>query len=447
MSSPLFSRPVARTAGARTSARLACVVILGALLPVAHSLAQTPALSLPEARRLAVERSRQLAGQDAAIDATRQAAVAAGQLPDPVLRLGIDNLPISGPDRFSLSNDFMTMRRVGLMQELTRSDKRQARSARGERGAERQVAEKAVLASAIGRDTTLAWLELYYATEMAQVLTQQRAQVALELAAAEGAYRGGRGSQADLFAARGVAAMLDDRSREIDRRARNAATMLTRWIGPLAPLTLAGTPPIEQVGVDPARIEALLAQQPEAAMWQGQERLAEAEVALATANLKPDWSVEVAYQQRGAAYSNMLSVGLSVPLQWDRKQRQDRELSAKMALLEQARAERDELLRARAAEARTLLGEWETGRERIEHHRRDLMPLAAERSAALLAAYRGGKASLSDLLAARRNELDVRLQTLQLEADTARFWATLSYLFPNSTSPAHSAPNTHKDSQ
>jgi hypothetical protein len=52
-------------------------------------------------------------------------AAAAGQLPDPVLKLGLNNLPIDGPDRYSVTRDFMTMRSVGVMQELTRAEKRE----------------------------------------------------------------------------------------------------------------------------------------------------------------------------------------------------------------------------------------------------------------------------------------------------------------------------------
>jgi hypothetical protein len=48
-------------------------------------------------------------------------------MPDPVLKLGLNNLPIDGPDRYSVTRDFMTMRSVGVMQELTRADKRSAR--------------------------------------------------------------------------------------------------------------------------------------------------------------------------------------------------------------------------------------------------------------------------------------------------------------------------------
>ena len=59
------------------------------------------------------------------------------------------------------------------------------------------------------------------------------------------------------------------------------------------------------------------------------------------------------------------------------------------------------------------------------------MPLARERTQAVLAAYRGGKANLADVLAARRNEIEVRMQALQLEMETARLWAQLNFLLPD----------------
>src|SRR6058998_1909012 len=109
------------------------------LLVVAALQAHAAPLSLDDALRLAQQRSRQLPAQDAAASAAREMAVAAGQRPDPVLKAGINNLPINGPDRFSLTNDFMTMRSIGVMQDLTRGSKLQARSAKFER--EAQVAE------------------------------------------------------------------------------------------------------------------------------------------------------------------------------------------------------------------------------------------------------------------------------------------------------------------
>ena len=88
-------------------------------LTIALMVAAAPALAaldFAQALSIAQQRSRQIAAQDAAITSAREMAVAAGQRPDPVLKVGINNLPVNGPDRFSLTSDFMTMRSVGVLQ-------------------------------------------------------------------------------------------------------------------------------------------------------------------------------------------------------------------------------------------------------------------------------------------------------------------------------------------
>lgn len=386
-------------------------------------------LTLAEAQRLAVLHSRQPGGIDAAIAAARDRAAAAGQLPDPVLKAGIDNLPVSGADRFSLSSDFMTMRRIGVMQELTRADKRHWRAEGYARAAAKAAAEKSAAVAAIERETALAWLERYYAEAMARLIGEQAAQARLEVAAVDAAYRGARASLADTLAARSALAMVEDSASEAGRRVLNARTALARWTGLDAGVALAGQPALDALRVDPRR-----GQLPQVAVLARQEEVAQAGVKLAEAGTKADWSVELAFQQRGPAFSNMVSVAVSVPLQWDRKNRQAREVAASMALADQAGAEREEAQRAGDAQTAILISEWQNGRERIARYERELLPLAGERSAAVLAAYRGGKASLADLLAARRNETEAGLRALQLRIETARAWAQLNSLFPNQES-------------
>ena len=397
-------------------------------------------LSRLQAQRIAVERSRQLEAQDAAAMASRSMALAARQLPDPVLKLGLDNLPADGADRFNLSRDFMTQRRIGMSQEFPREEKRQLRFERFEREAERAEADRAASVAMVQRDTALAWLERYYAGAAAALVGEQSAASRLELEAAESAYRAGRGSQADVFAARTALVMLDDRMSDVARRIRSATAALARWIGEAAELALEGKPALDVIALDRSALEAQLAHHPQIAAMARQEAIADTEVRLAQANRTADWSVEVAYSQRGPAFANMLSFGVSIPLQWDRKNRQDRELASRLALVGQARAQREDALRAHVAEVRSLLSDWDSSRERRARYERELIPLAAQRSLALEAAYRGGRASLSDVLASRRNEIDVRLQALQLEADAAQSWARLNFLVPVPHSTATNPP-------
>ena len=418
----------------RRHTRLACLAVLYAAFASVNSHAQ-PALTLDEALRAAQDRSRQLVAQDSAASASREMAVAAGRLPDPTLRAGVNNLPINGPDRFSLTRDFMTMRSIGVAQEITRSDKLKARSARFDREAESAEAARAVALADLRRDTAKAWLDRYYQERMQDLLRTQRAEAGLQIEAANAAYRGGRGSQADVFGARSAVALIDDRIRQTERLVATAKTRLARWVGADAARAL-GTPPVvSAVRLDMAALETQLAHHPQIALMVKQEEMARADAAIAQSNKRADWSVELMVSQRGPAYSNMVSVNVSIPLQLDQKNRQDRDVAAKLAVAEQMRAQREEATRERIAETLGWLQEWQSDRDRLAHYDSELIRLAAERTRAAMAAYRGGAGALAAVLEARRIEIDTRIDRLRLEMDAAALWAQLEYLIP----PGHEA--------
>jgi outer membrane protein TolC len=393
-------------------------------------------LSLESALKLAQTRSSLLIAQDNAATASREMAVSAGQLPDLTLKLGINNLPVTSSDRFSLSRDFMTMRSIGVMQEFTRYDKREARAARYEREAQVADAGRTLTVANLQRETAMAWLERYYSERMREVLTQQRDEAKLQIEAADTAYRTGKGSQADVFAARSAVAQIEDRMAQADRQVLAANTRLLRWIGDAAAQPLDRLPAMDKPGVELTLLDTVVAHHPQIAVLKRQEDVAQADVEIAKTNKHADWSAELMFSQRGSAFSNMISINLSVPLQWDQKNRQDRELAAKLALVEQARAQTEEITREHAAEIRGMVIEWQSNRERLTRHDSSLIPLTSERTRAALAAYRGGAGSLTTVLEARRSEIDARMERLRLAMDTARLWAQLNYLNPEGHSDA-----------
>jgi hypothetical protein len=124
--------------------------------------AQSP-LTLAEALRIAETRALSVSALDAASRASRELAVSAAQLPDPVLRVGVDNLPINGPDAFSLDRDFMTMRRIGVMQEYVSSAKRTARQQREELEGGRWSAEADMSRAEIRMDVAASWYDRLFA--------------------------------------------------------------------------------------------------------------------------------------------------------------------------------------------------------------------------------------------------------------------------------------------
>jgi outer membrane protein TolC len=411
--------------------RFGAALVLGLL---AITVGAQQGLMLVEAQGLALSRSQQLAASDAASASLREQAVAAGQLPDPVLKAGIENVPLSGPDRLSLSRDFMTMQRIGVMQEWTRRDKRLLRVERVEREIDRVEAERQMALAEIQRETAMAWISAAYSSAMHELLKSQLAEAKLQVDAAELAYRQARGSQADVFAARAALVNLEDRIRDVERQQRNARVMLARWIGPDA----ARRPLIGSVNWRQADGERFLSRRhlqvhPNVAVLLAQAEALEVEVKQAQANAKPDWTVEATYSRRGPAYADMVSIGVSIPWQIDRPKRQDREFASKVHSLAQAEAKVEDALRAEEAMVRALLNDWETGKQRLDRLTSDLLPMARNRTEAALTAYRAAKGDLTAVLAARRDEIEVRLQMLNLELDVARQWAQITYLVPDPT--------------
>lgn len=409
---------------------LACIpVVLWASAPL-HAQ-DGDALTLEAAVELAAQRSQQLLAEDAAAAAARELAVAARQAPAPTLTAGIGNLPINGPDEFSLTRDFMTMRSLGLMRELTRRDKRTTRAARFEREAEAAVAGRSLALANLSRDTAMAWLDRYYRERIHEVLVAERDQAVLQIEAADLAYRSGLGAQSDALAARASVAAIEDRIAAAQRDVDVATTRLARWVGAAADRALATpTPPMDSVPFTLADLDSQLAHHPELALMQKQEDVARADVDVARANQRSDWTVEVMYSQRGPAFSDMVSLNVSKPLQWRATNRQARELAARLALADGARAEREEETRAHLADARSLFQGWQANRARIGRYGSSLIPLVAERTLAATAAYRAGTGTLGAVLEARIGEIDTRLDYLELEMETAALWAELNYLIP-----------------
>ena len=254
----------------RPRARLAAIVlaIAGSAqaqtpAPVAAPVPTPAALSVHDAVRAAVARAKSPAAADASAQAARELAVAAAQRPDPVLSLSLDNLPVEGPDRFSTTSDFMTMRSIGVMQTFTRADKRSARAQRFEREAEAALAERSVRVAAVQRDTAIAWFERRAAEQRQAVLQQLRGEARLQLEAAEAALRGGRATSAELIAARDALAQLEQALLDADAEVANARRALARWTGDPSGLPLAPAPSLAQQAFIAHSVPERLAHHPE----------------------------------------------------------------------------------------------------------------------------------------------------------------------------------------
>ena len=395
-----------------------------------------PVLSLVDAQRIANGDAPQIDAQAAALRAAQQASVSAGELADPKLILGIDNLPIDGSDKFSLTRDFMTMRKIGVMQEFARDEKRKLRSDRAGAEVQKETAILALTKLNLRRDVALAWIERYFAERQLDLVKELAREGELQVTASQATFAGGKGQATDPFAARLAVAQLADRAIEAERNIARANANLARWIGQAARQPLDSPPAFDELAHSHRELTSNHAGHPQLAMFAPLQAMAASDMALADAAKRPDWSLEVAFAQRGPSYSNMLSIGVRIDLPIFQSRRQDPTIASKLALVEQVRAQAEVARRVHAAEIETMFADWDAAKSRLQRYRAELLPLAQERTAVALASYRGGKGDLAPVLEARKGEIETRMNHLTAQADLARAWAQLNYLLSDAKDPS-----------
>ncbi|WP_197326083.1 TolC family protein [Ralstonia solanacearum] len=415
---------------------LAAMLVVGSPFAYGQSAG---ALSLQETVGLASARSADAETSSASIRSANEMAVAAGQLPDPVLKLGLDNVPLDTSDRFSVSRDFMTQRSISVMQAFTRSDKRRANVARYEAEAAAAEAQRTVSLANVQRSAAAAWLDRRYAEQTGALLGHHGHPLELALQAAMAAYRSGRGTRADVLAAELEIQKLHDRQDENGTAIEIATVDLERWIGAAARRPLGDPPPLEV-----PRAASRLAQDgfdavPEVTAGQRDLALAETAIRTAVAAKKPDVTVELTYSQRGSAYANMGSLNVSFPLPWDQGNRQDREVAARLAQAQEARARSEILRRNTQAMVAARLAELRRNLERLKRYDASTLPLANAQADAALTAYRANTGSLAAVAEANHRAIDTAQERLTLEAKTAKLWADLAFLVPLPTAQTEPA--------
>lgn len=403
---------------------LRAAALAAALLPATWAAAAP--LSLDQALDLAVQRSQSARAARAGALGAAQMARAAGQQPDPMLTVGLDNLPVTGGDRFSTSAADMTMKRVGIAQEWVSADKRTAREAAASAQHRREAVMEALAAADTRLQTALAYIDAYFAGEALQLSTLNERHAQEELAVAKGRLASPAGNPAEVLGLHSALGAAEDQSAETRQQQAAAIAGLQRWIGlpsgaapdqsALAAPNLAGAP-------DSA---ACVAAHPAVQIRQRDTDAARRDVDLARLNRQPNWRYELSYGQR-AGRPDLMSFGVSIPLPIAPEARQDRETAARQALADKAEADAEEARRAAAGEYAALASDARALQERIARFQAAVLVPLQQRTATTLAAYRGNQASLALLFEARHAELEAQRRLLNLQRDLARTQAQLVF--------------------
>lgn len=406
------------------------VVLLSSVASFASAQPDTRPLSLTDAVRLAEADSPAIEARKSAVESAEHAIAPAGALPDPQLVAGIENLPVTTGDAFSLTRDFMTMRKIGVMQDFPQRDKRRSRTERAQAMAQREQALLTTERLSVREAVARAWIARASAERRLRLLQSLQPRSEAQVAAATAALSAGRASAADGIAAKAAVAGLADRIADVEREVEDARADFARWLPSASERPLGDGADWQVLGADPDTLIKNIGHHRELLAYDAAEQAANADVALARADKGSDWSVELDYAQRGPAYSNMVSIEFRIGLPLFGATRQDPTIASRLAAADQIGAEREDATRMHTAEVRKTLATWRSASARVQRYERELIPLADDRAEASLAAYRGGQGDLQASLAALDNAIEQRITYTGLQNTLGQAWAALHFAFP-----------------
>ena len=388
-----------------------------AMLPV---LATAAPLTLEQALERAQQRSEAVRSARAGVASATEAARAAGALPDPMLGVSLENLPVTGPDRFSTTRESMTMKRIALVQEWVSPEKRRLRAAAADAAIARDAAAVAAATAEARVQTALAFVDAYYAAEGLKLSTANEGHAREAAQTARARLSSGRSTAPDVLGLSSAQGLAADETAEARQQLASAGVNLARWTGSAADELAAPGLPVasaEQSFVDSHPL--VVARRRDIAVARG-------EATAIAANRRPNWTWEVAYGQR-TGFSDLLTVGVTIPLPIAPAARQDREAASKLALADKAEAELAEATRVAQAEYRALASDGQRLQERIRSYEAGVLAPASQRTAAAHAALAANQASLAMVFEARHAELEARRKLLVLQRDLDRVRAQLAF--------------------
>jgi len=423
---PIRAGQSAQSVSRANAGLLACALATWCLVATTALAQSAGGLSFERAQTLATERAPMLVARQASVDAAGQLRTSADQLPDPKLILGIDNIPISGADRFSLTADSMTQGNIGWMQDVPNAAKRAARAQVAEARTERERAALDAERLAIQREVAQAWLARYFAERQLALFQSLEDENRVLRDTVASRIAGGMAMPTDSTMARQEALMLADRRDGLVRQRAQALASLKRWLGDEAAQPLAGDPPA--LAVDAGALHGGIERHADLRTFDPMTRMANADAAELEAMKKGDWNWQVMYSKRGSAYGDMVSFqfGLELPLWGDK--RQDPQIAAKRKEAERIGAEREDMVRRRREEIDMQLADLDELTRMLDRLKASSAPLANERVGLATAAYQSARGDLAAVLSARRERAELGLRAIELEAKQFALRAKLNYL-------------------
>ena len=345
-------------------------------------------------------------------------SVAAGELPDPKVSLGIANL---ATDTFNFQQERMTQTKIGISQLFPRGDSRGIRKKQLETIGDQYPLQRQDRKAKVVMTVSQLWLDAYKAQESIVLIENDRALFEQLADVAQASYSSAvaRTRQQDIVRADLELTQLDDRLTVLRQQQEMSLERLSEWISShftgqylnevsarpwqqVSELQLAGSLPNiglfnasffeSSINVDLEKLGNELSRHPAVKALDERIQAAGLGVNLAKQKYKPEWGVNASYGYRGddlqgGERADLFSFGVTFDAPIFTAKRQDKEVSAAVSEAESLRTDKWLLLRKMMSSFETAKAQLSRLNDRQLLYQSKLLPQMYMQADASLTAY------------------------------------------------------------
>lgn len=392
--------------------------VLLALAPASYA----QSIGYEEALRAAVSEQPQVRARELQLEARRSVADAADELPDPRLRAGIQNLPVTGPAAFEIDRQLPTQIQVGVEQDIPNLAERHARARMAVADIDLASAQltRAQLTARLGAGE--AWISLAYTQQALNVIDEALRQIERLVPLARSAVAAGSARPAESLEIRRAVLEVEDRRTRLEGDLDAARAMLARYAAVQGAVATGAIPAAD---VDAERLRATLELNPDIILAIAQVRQADARIDLARSEKRPDFGINVSYGRRDPMFGDVVSVMGSITLPIFAGRRQNPRIAAAEAEASAAQAIQLDRLRELQAQFEADLAAWRSAYRQWQRATEELLPLAQSRADLERASFAANRAELLDVIEAIKALALLQIEILEREEATVEAATTL----------------------
>jgi outer membrane protein TolC len=410
---------------------VAAVIATSIIIPTTSA----ESLSLNQAISQAIESDDWLKSSELRESAFRDESISHETLPDPVMSVGVANLPT---DSWEFDQENMTQLKVGVTQRFPGGDSRKVKARKSQLMADVNPYQRLERKAQLTRMVSHLWLDSYFADRSIQLIESDRYLFEQLVDVATARYQSalGKARQQDVVRAQLELTKLEDRLTRLHLQYETNRQLLAEWL-PLEshhiPLAESLPESMSSLVMPIDVLEKSIKRHPQLRINDKQVDIQQADIDLAKQSYKPGWALNASYGYRddaptGLERSDFFSVGVSFDIPVFTSNRQDKTVSAASSRKQALSIDYQLLHKKLLSQALKTQSELERLAERSSLYRDKLLKQTHEQAEASLSAYTNDDGDFADVMRAYITVLNSKIEALEITIKRQKALATMNYL-------------------